>query len=131
MCVLKGVVAEVLRAFPICRTVLCLFVFKKKKLKKNGDLLLLLFEEVLVLVKASWFVHCCFSPQRPYGLLMTWSPGRPPRLSHVQVQVQCCLTSTESIRTVRDGEPRMATSTFTRSDSSSLLPNVHKDPMDH
>ena len=28
--------------------------------------------------------------------------------------VQCCLTSTETMRTVRDGEPRTATSTFTQ-----------------
>ena len=28
--------------------------------------------------------------------------------------VQCCLTSTETIRTVRDGKPRTATSTFTQ-----------------
>ena len=31
-----------------------------------------------------------------------------------QVQVQCCFTSTETIRTIRDGEPRSATSTFTQ-----------------
>ena len=28
--------------------------------------------------------------------------------------VQCCFTSTETIRTIRDGEPRVATSTFTQ-----------------
>ena len=27
-------------------------------------------------------------------------------------QVQCCLTSTETLRIIRDGEPRTATSTF-------------------
>ena len=27
-------------------------------------------------------VQCCFRPKRPYGLLETGSPGRPPRLSH-------------------------------------------------
>ena len=31
------------------------------------------------------------------------------------VQVQCCFASTETIRTIKDGEPRTATSTFTRS----------------
>ena len=31
-----------------------------------------------------------------------------------QVQVQCCFTSTETTRTVSDGEPRTATSTFTQ-----------------
>ena len=30
------------------------------------------------------------------------------------IQVQCCFTSTETIRTIRDGEPRTATSTFTQ-----------------
>ena len=33
---------------------------------------------------------------------------------HVQVQVQCCFTSTETVRTIKDGEPRTATSTFTQ-----------------
>ena len=28
--------------------------------------------------------------------------------------VQCCFPSTETIRTIRDGEPRTATSTFTQ-----------------
>ena len=32
----------------------------------------------------------------------------------VHAQVQCCFTSTETIRPVKDGEPRMATSTFTQ-----------------
>ena len=31
-----------------------------------------------------------------------------------QDQVQCCLTSTETIRTIRDWEPRTATSAFTK-----------------
>ena len=31
-----------------------------------------------------------------------------------QVQVQFCLTSTETKRTIRDGEPRTSTSTFTQ-----------------
>ena len=30
------------------------------------------------------------------------------------LQVQGCFTSTETIRIIRDGEPRTATSTFTR-----------------
>ena len=30
------------------------------------------------------------------------------------VRVQCCFTSTETVRTIRDGEPRTATSTFTQ-----------------
>ena len=32
----------------------------------------------------------------------------------ILVPVQCCFTSTEAIRTVRDGEPRTSTSTFTQ-----------------
>ena len=32
----------------------------------------------------------------------------------MQVQVQCCFTSTETTRTIRDGEPRTATLTFTQ-----------------
>ena len=28
--------------------------------------------------------------------------------------VQCCFTSTETVRTIRDGEPRTSTSTFTQ-----------------
>ena len=36
------------------------------------------------------------------------------------VQVQCCLTSTETVRTIRDGEPRAATSTLTQLLSSEV-----------
>ena len=36
------------------------------------------------------------------------------RLLDVEIVVQCCFTSTETLRTIRDGEPRMATSTFTQ-----------------
>ena len=32
----------------------------------------------------------------------------------LQVRVQCCFTSTETVRTIRDGEPRTSTSTFTQ-----------------
>ena len=31
-----------------------------------------------------------------------------------KTRVQCCFTSTETLRTIRDGEPRTATSTFTQ-----------------
>ena len=37
---------------------------------------------------------------------------------------QCCLTSTETIRTVRDGDPRTATSAFTQLLSSELQPRA-------
>ena len=62
-------------------------------------------------------------PQRPYGLSGTGSPGQRPRLSHSSCSawVQCCFTSTETVRTVRDGEPRTATSTFTQLPNSEGL----------
>ena len=52
--------------------------------------------------------------------------------------VQCCFTSTETIRTISDGEPRTATSTFTQLLSSaralhgpsSMLLYVHRDHKD-
>ena len=64
----------------------------------------------------------CFSvslrPQKPSGLLGTGNPGWPPRLPYsswtLRARVQCCFTTTETIRRVRDGEPRTATSTFTQ-----------------
>ena len=67
--------------------------------------------------------------QRPYGLLGTGSPGRPPRLSHSSCAliflhrsfVQCCFTSTETMRSIRDGMPRTATSTLTKLLSSEDL----------
>ena len=63
-------------------------------------------------------VQCCFtSTQRPYGLL-TGRPGQPPnRLCSSLV----LLSFKEIVRTVRDGEPRTATSTFTQ-----LLSSVHE-----
>ena len=63
--------------------------------------------------------------QKPWGLLGTGSAGRPPRLSHSsgalrerererEREFQCCFSSTETIRIIRDGEPRTSTSTFTQ-----------------
>ena len=53
----------------------------------------------------------------------------------IRVLVQCCLMSTETTRAIRDGEPRTATSTFTKflsSDTScSMLLCVHRDRKDH
>ena len=56
----------------------------------------------------------------------------------ITVQVQRCFTSTENIRTIisiRDGEPRTATSTFTQllssGSSSSVLPHVHRNNKDN
>ena len=41
------------------------------------------------------------------------------------VRGQCCFTSTETVRTIRDGEPRTATSTFTQIMSSGLVSECH------
>ena len=65
------------------------------------------------------FHNVAFHPQRPYGLLGTGSPGRPPRLS------QCCFTSTEAIRIIGDGEPRMTTASFT------MLLYIHRGHTDY
>ena len=55
----------------------------------------------------------------------------PPKSARISYAVQCCITSTETIQTTRDGGPRTATSTFTQllsSDtSSSVLLFVHRD----
>ena len=52
------------------------------------------------------------------------------------VQIQCCFTSTETIRTIRDGEIRTATSTSTQLLSSlcfycSVLLYVHREHTDY
>ena len=60
-------------------------------------------------------------PQRPQGLLwMYWGQDGHldfhtlvPEFWNI-VQVQYCFTSTGTIRTIRDGEPRKSTSTFTQ-----------------
>ena len=62
------------------------------------------------------------------GLLGTGSPPQDGHLdfhthllSSADIQVQCCFTSKETVRTVRGGEPRTATSTFTQLLSSDPL----------
>ena len=50
-------------------------------------------------------------PQRPYGLLVM-SDEEPRALK--RCLLQCCFTSTETVRTIMDGEPRTTTSTFTQ-----------------
>ena len=47
-----------------------------------------------------------------------WQKTTHPSTATFQVQVQCCFTSAESIRTIRDGEPRMPTLTFTQLQTS-------------
>ena len=61
-------------------------------------------------------------PLYQYGLLGPESRGRPPRLAFTQflssdsgeLSLSWCFTSTETIRLIRDGEPRTAISTFTQ-----------------
>ena len=57
-------------------------------------------------------------------------------LSSELLIVQCCFTSTETVRTIRDGDPRMATFTVTQLLSSeqkdrSMLLYVHRDCTDY
>ena len=42
------------------------------------------------------------------------SLGLAEKCQRIRVQVRCCFTSTETIRTIRIGEPRTSTSTFTQ-----------------
>ena len=99
-----------------------------------SDKLLLLNYELFV---SMLLYRLC--PQRLYGLLGAGSPGRPPRLSHsswtmsMSSSFQCCFTSTETVRTVRDVEPRTATSSlYTAPELCSLmLLYVHRDRMDY
>ena len=46
--------------------------------------------------------------------LSTGPTALPGSNCAASVQVQCCFTSTETIRTIRNGEPRTATSLFTQ-----------------
>ena len=63
--------------------------------------------------------NAALRPQKPYGILGTGSPGRPPRLSHSSAEdswVQCCITSTETLRTIGDGERTSIFTQFMNSD---------------
>ena len=74
------------------------------------------------------------SPPLPSPPSFPLSPS-PSALSldHPACFVQCCFTSTETVLTVRDREPRTSTSTFTQlltsglPCSSSMLHYVHRD----
>ena len=48
------------------------------------------------------------------GFTTSFLQGAGKRCSECGVQVQCCFTSTETVRTTRDGEPRATTSSFTQ-----------------
>ena len=52
------------------------------------------------------------SPHRTEGLLGTTTSTLTQLLSSADIQVQCCFTFTETIRTIRDGESRTATETI-------------------
>ena len=71
--------------------------------------------------RSSFEFSVALRPQRLYGLsLGTGSPGRPSRLSHSSCALTmcCCCCFFKfclmSVQTIRDREPRMATSTFTQ-----------------
>ena len=53
-------------------------------------------------------------PSPPWHLLHWGSCTGKVQSVVTQVQLQCCFTSTETIKTIRDGEPRTVTSTFTQ-----------------
>ena len=73
-------------------------------------------------------VASCFTSTgtaRTITVVGTESPGRPPPpppfFFHIATELcvivgffQCCFTSTETTRTIRDGEPRTAISSFTQ-----------------
>ena len=69
---------------------------------------------ILLFLQTSLYDH----RQRPYGLLGTGAQDghldfhTVPELC--DTTVQCCFTSTETVRTIKDGESRTATSTFTQ-----------------
>ena len=65
------------------------------------------------ILQRNLFVSCCCSTDQTHRYMFV-----------ADVQVQCCFTSTETIRTVRDGEPRTVSSTFTQPRSSVLTCSV-------
>ena len=95
-------------------------------------------------------VQCCFMSIMTVEIIRDGEPRTPPRPSHsswalilssllflfifqralvgvsfYHVQVQCCLTSTETVGTVRDWEPRTTTSTFTQLMSSDSVSSYY------
>ena len=58
-------------------------------------------------VSISAFFDVSLRPQRQYGLLKTGSPGRPPWVLLLE-WLKCVFTSTETVRTIKDGQPRTA-----------------------
>ena len=67
-----------------------------------------------------FFSDVALRPQRPYGLFGTGAhvvhltDGSHSSWALLSLRVQCCCTSTEIVWTIRDGEPRTSTSTFSQ-----------------
>ena len=102
-------------SFHICPSFIYINIYPPKKEYSFFFLFFLLF---FTLSSISMLL---LRPQKSQGLFGSGSPGRPPRLSHSSWAltarrsfVQCCFTSTETIRTIRYREPRTSTSTFTQ-----------------
>ena len=60
------------------------------------------------------FFSVALRSQRPYGISGTKRPSTSTFTQLLTSVLQCCFTSTETLRTIRDGEPRTSTSTFTQ-----------------
>ena len=89
----------------------------------------------------SWSVfqsNIVLRPRRPYGTIRDGEP-RASTSTFTQLLrsrsslVQCCFTSTETVRNIKDGELRTSTSTFPQLLRSVLGPRsmliyVHRDP---
>ena len=69
----------------------------------------------VTIFKIKYFLLTCI------GLYLYWQIGPSGKfIIAFQAPVQCCFMSTETVRTIRDGEPRMATSSFKQLPSSVL-----------
>ena len=83
-------------------------------------LLWLLFQTYVMYVTVT--LQTCRDLKRPvpntihrfYDILLHWRKVPESEAWSVGFDSVCCFTSTETVRTIRDGEPRTATSTFTQ-----------------
>ena len=69
--------------------------------------------------------------QKPYGLLGTGSPGGRWGCEEASVRIQCCFTSTETVRTIRDREPRWTLGLLEGKCSYSVLLYVYRNRSDY
>ena len=72
---------------------------------------------IIIIIINIWPIELCrYGPQigsaARFNLFKYLCTGTITPRYNLDVQVQCCFTSTETIRTIRDGGPRTATSTF-------------------